>query len=183
LVLFLGLRWVIYGSIGWLAGQFFAPFLVAGMLPGNLIQDGDAVLHEGSWTRPETFHRGDLVVYRVGGSRYAQPGYVVPEGFGLDRVVGVPGDDVQLKEGRLLVNGQPPGPEQMPLGKVSPLVDFAFRVENGQYAIVPSRLDLAIHGTVQAAPILQQIALVSDNDVLGRVVLRLRPWSRFGRIQ
>jgi hypothetical protein len=75
LVLFLGLRWVVYGSIGWLAGQFFAPLPVAGMLPGKLVQDGDAVLHEGPWTRPDTLHRGDLVVYRVdGGARRVRPG-------------------------------------------------------------------------------------------------------------
>jgi hypothetical protein len=108
---------------------------------------------------------------------------VVRDGFGLDRIVGVPGDYVELKKGRLLVNGQPPRPEEMPLGRTTELVDFAFRVGRGQYAIVPSRLDLAIYGKAQAVPILQQISLVSDDDVLGRVVLRLRPWSRFGRIQ
>lgn len=183
LVLFLALQWVIYGSVGWLGNRFYTPFPVTGLLPGPLIQAGDTVLHQGPWMRQQTFNRGDLVSYRMGLDERAGYEYVVHEGFGLDRIVGVTGDHVELKEGRLLVNGQPPRPGAMPLGDLSRLADLTVRVEEGEYAILPSRLNFTIYGNVRAGPILGRLSVVRDENVLGRVILRLHPWSRFGRIQ
>ena len=49
--------------------------------------------------------------------------------------------------------------------------------------IIPSRLGIAVHGNLPAGSILAQLSRVRDPEVLGRVVLRLRPWSRFGKVE
>jgi len=182
-LLFALLRVAVYWPVGWLGERFYVPFPVAGMLPGAVVQDGDVVLYQGPWRRAGTFARGDLVIYRVGGAGYHGHGYVVREGFGLDRVVGVPGDQIQVKDGALLINGHPAGEGEKPLGGLGRLGGLEFRVGEGEYAIVPSQLRMGIHGNVQAGRILAELSRVRDSDLLGRIVLRLHPRSRFGRIR
>ena len=43
--------------------------------------------------------RGDIIVFRSGNGRYG-------EGLRIKRIVGLPGETVQISEGRILINGE-----------------------------------------------------------------------------
>jgi len=170
LILFLGLRYVLYAPVGWLGQRFYVPFPVQGSQPGGVIRNGDGVLVEGPWIRPDRFQRGDLVLYRI------------QNGFGLDRVVGVPGDEVSVQSGVLKINGRVPAEAAMPLGGLAGIHTLQIHVNPGEYVVFPSQLSLQVLGPINVDAVLAELCRVRENDVVGRAVLRTYPWSRFGRV-
>jgi signal peptidase I len=58
-------------------------------------------------TSSRSIHRGDAIAYRLEEFRFEM--YRVEEGFGLDRVIGLPGDTIQFLPDRFTVNGVPYG--------------------------------------------------------------------------
>jgi hypothetical protein len=176
----------LYGPAGRLATRFYQPMPLAGGWQGEgLIAPSDWVLSEGPWLRPPAFRRGDVVVYTI--NSFSGRGYFIAEGLGLDRIVAVPGDHVQIAEGVLLVNGCMPPPGESPLGEVPHYVAIDIQVPEGQYVVLPTRLALraGAHGIPREVPqdVFSTLSVCSSENVLGRVILRIRPWSRFGRLQ
>ncbi len=183
IALFGGLYVGLYRPVGQLGAQVYAPLPLVGMMANSVLQDGDAVLFNGPWTRPDNFARGDLVVYEIKAAQLPQQGYLLAEGLGLDRVVGLPGDLVKLQDGQLLVNGVPPTADQAPLGPLGRLGSFELRVEADELVILPSSVKLNLHGNVTVGPIISLLSRIPLDQVLGRVVLRIQPWSRLGHVQ
>jgi signal peptidase I len=182
IVLFTGLRFLLYEPMCALGRAFYVPVLVSGMTLGTIIQDGDALMYQGRWTRPDRFQRGSIVVYRIHGMRRA--GVILRDGIGVDRIVGEPGDLVELRQGVLFVNNEPLTEAMQPLGRSNIMLPEQARVlGHGEYLIFPSRLNLAVHGNVQAAPLVGRVSCVRAENILGRVVFRLHPWSGFGAVQ
>jgi signal peptidase I len=68
-----------------------APFSIPSRSMQPLLLPGDQ-LFAARWGRPE---RGDVVIFRVGHVRY------------IKRLIGLPGDHVQMVHGRLMLNGAP----------------------------------------------------------------------------
>lgn len=68
-----------------------APFSIPSQSMRPLLMPGDQ-LFVARWGRPE---RGDVVVFRVGDGHY------------IKRLIGLPGDHVQMVHGRLVLNGVP----------------------------------------------------------------------------
>jgi signal peptidase I len=181
LLLFLGLRVGVYEPIAGWAGRVYSMLPLTGFTPGTYVQDGDVLLYEGRWQRPATFQRGEIVAYRVRARQ--RGGVMAAEGVGLDRVVGLPGDHIRVNAGTLRVNGgRAPGPRS-PLGPMTRMPDLDFTVPQGCYAILPSRLQMAVHGNPQVNLMFGELSCVAAEDVWGRVVMRVRPWSRFGRLE
>jgi len=181
ILLFTCLRLFIYYPFEWIGGHFYVPLQVYGLRDGNIIQNNDSIIYEGPWLRPDTFIRGDLVAYRIADMQIHHA--YVREGLGLDRVVGIPGDHIQLKNDILLVNGKPAKNDEIPLGNAPLQINYSITLKNGEYAIIPSLLPLQIKGNVQTNDILTRISRVQDENILGRIRFRLHPWSRFGRIK
>jgi len=186
LVLFLGLGWFLYQPVEWLCARFYVALPLPAVLEGDVIASGDGLIYEGPWLRPSAFARGDLVLYRIEASQ--QNNLIIRAGLGIDRVVGVPGDHVQVRDGVLLVNGNAPQAGQGPLGPVAPLGNFDLHVATGRYVIFPTRLALNLPGDpVRDARVRQSLvvplSLVPHENVVGRVVFRVRPLSRFGCVE
>lgn len=180
ILLFLGLWFGIYAPAGSLLGQFYHTFPVHGILGNSFIADGDALLYQGPWLRPDAFQRGDVVIFRIRAAS-AFRGVYVREGYGLDRIIGVPGDTVTIDGGKVLVNGQPAGSHEVPLGML-PAVRHEVQIGEGRYMIVPTTVPFYSHG-VDASYALVNMSQVSQYDVLGRVVFRINPLLRIGRLQ
>lgn len=180
LVLFLGLDYALYRPVRQLCGRLIMPAVITRvMLPGVLV-DGDGFLAAGAWFRPQIFNRGEVVMYRV--PQILGDDYIVRAGYGLDRIIGVPGDHVQLKAGELLVNGAPPA--AWPLSTVLPPGEFEVTLGPGEYAIIPSQLHIrAVPGVPVPLGMLYNTVRVRHEDVVGRVLWRLHPLSRFGRMK
>jgi hypothetical protein len=182
LLIFAVLYYALYRPIGTLVERFGRVQRIGGFVRVGPIEDGDALLVAGPWLSSGPLRRGDLVLYRVrgfgGGGAYIRPGY------GLDRVVGVEGDRVVLRKGELLVNGVPPAAENRPLAAPPAGLELDRVLEFGEYAIVPSQLQITFpqqaHGRVYFPP---EAMVIGENEILGRVLWRIRPLKRWGPVE
>lgn len=186
LLVFTGLRLGIYYPVGWLGEQFYWTFSVTGLTPGPVVQNEDVLLCRGPWSpSSRTLHRGDVVVYEIPDLTdvLARNAYVrVGRGYGLDRIVGVPGDHVQIVKGQLLVNGRAVIPERAPLGPVNEWEGFDIAAGD-DYVIMPARLPSQIHGVRNGTRIFEAMSRVPPTGIIRKVVLRVQPWSRFGSVR
>lgn len=183
---FLILRFGAYGSVEWVGSGLYVPLSLQGVVPTQVFRNGDSILYDGRWLRPDSFRRGDLVVFRIRGVDDLTGGgywFVVPEGLAVDRVVGVPGDRVDFVDGALRVNGEPAASFAYPLASLQRYGNVSVTLGPVEYAIFPSTVPFAIHGQVPVGPIIERLVHVSSDDILGRVIFRLHPWSNFGRVE
>jgi hypothetical protein len=190
LLLFLSIRFVAYGAVEGLGGLFFRPLQVFGVLASTEVANGDGLLYQGRWLRTKEFERGDLVVFEIEGRRYGQLiglgygyGYILGDGLAIDRIIGVPGDVVEIAGGMLSVNGKSPEANVRPLLGMRNYGTLRVALGPEEYAILPSTLQLAIHGQVPIGPIFERLVRVPRDAVLGRVVFRLHPLARIGTVE
>lgn len=184
LLLFTVIRWGAYGAATQLAARMYVPLAIDGVLPSGPIMDGDGILYQGSWLRPAAFRRGDLVIYQLDSWAAGFPlgyGTMVRDGLAIDRVVGVPGDLVHVAADGVFANGIRAGTEGLPLGPSHRFAGLTLQLGKEEYAVLPSRVHLVIYGGVDLLPVVERLARVRSENVLGRVIVRLHPWSRFGR--
>lgn len=180
-LLFLGLYFFAYRPIGLLSSQVYQVEVLDRVARNQLVEDGDGLLIEGPWLRPEQFGRGDLVLYQIG--QYGGLGFVVRGGRSIDRIIGVPGDRVQRVRGQVLINGELPKPGEEPPGAIQLSGDFDFLLGPDEYAIATTTN--IINPYVNQVPpphIIRHLTVFSDDDILGRVIYRIRPFSRMGRV-
>ncbi len=181
ILLFIALRQFVYSPIGSVAGSFWQPLLVPdNFTTGPVLNPGDGVLYEGAWLRPDQFDRGDIVYYRIPND--AGAGYRLLEGGGIDRVVGVPGDEVSIDGGRLTVNGVEPDSAHSPLGKPVFMPNAQISLREGEYAVIPTRIQFGAASPAILKEVLPRLMIVPESSVYGRIRFRLQPWSRFGWI-
>jgi signal peptidase I len=159
---------------------------IAQVLPLNNIQpqsalaNGDVLLYTGRWTRPSKWKRGDLVVVGIAGATYGH-GYV-GNGVNVDRIIAGPGDSVRLARGVLTINGEVPPSELSPLGSTASLPDAELEVAPATYLVLPTALHWVYYGNLadQRMQMLLNASVLPEDAIQGRVILRVRPWSRIG---
>ena len=180
---FLVLLFAIYLPARWLAGSFARVLPVRGIQYNAMISNGDVLLYSGRWARPTTFRRGDLVVYHLDARG---TGWVVREGYGVDRIIGLPGEAVRIEDGAISINGVELSTAEGPIGGTASLPNMNLRAGPGEYVILPSALDLRAHGGNAGRMIhdaYSQISVVPAGHVLGRASWRIRPFDRFGSVE
>jgi hypothetical protein len=170
----------VYRPINAAGRMVFATLQVSQIRKGAEIANGDVVLYTGSLTRPASFGRGDLVVYEIDQSR--TNGALIRSGLGIERVIGVPGDEVVVDRGRLWVNGDEAPPELCPLGGVRSLPSMTLTAGEGQYVVFPSVLQYAGHGYGAGIlnAMMSRLSIVHGDHIRGRVFWRASPWSKMG---
>jgi signal peptidase I len=75
------------------------PYLIPSVSMANTLMPGQRVLVDRLVYHYRTVHRGDIIVFRWPGHENETPL--------IKRVIGLPGDRLSLRNGRLLVNGKP----------------------------------------------------------------------------
>ncbi len=154
---------------------------IADIRPSAIVKDGDVLISTGAWTRPREFHRGEIVSYRIDG--FSLPAVVVKQGAGIDRIVGLPGDLVEVRQGVISVNGRAL-PATAVLGErlISP--NFSVKAGPDEYIVVPSLLRWFEHGNVpNVGGMMAGVSRVPGSRIVGRVVGRIRPWSRMSLLE
>jgi signal peptidase I len=182
----LGLYWVIFVCLYYPAHlvtrSCVRVLAVEGVRTFPGIDNGDVLLYSGEWTRPSQWQRGDVVVFQIPAS--TMPGAYIRDGVGVDRIVGLPGDHVVLKGGTIFVNDVPLPRELYPLGDVTKIADVNLTALDDEYIVLPTVLRWTTQGN--AANFLNQlvgrVSVVPESSISGKVVWRLRPWSRAGSI-
>ena len=163
---------------------------------------GDRVLANKIRIETVSFAHGDVIVFRNPENRR--------QNF-IKRIVGLPGDTVEVKAGQLLINGRPldrepiPATDETPAMKVAGKRAFYESSGNRRYTIlVDAEADK--HGDtddlpMQTVPVGSYFVLgdnrslsldsrkfgaISHGDIVGQVVFNYRPgdtWKRFGFIR
>lgn len=180
--LYLALLGMIYYPIYAVASRTFRVLPVAWIHDSGDLREGDVLLYTSDWTRPEIWRRGDLVVVRI--DPLQSGGTVMRGGYAVDRIVGLPGDTVSFKNGELLVNGEAPPPEAMPLRGLAGIPEFRAAVARGQYVVIPTSLrwNTAAEHRAAVRAMVQKASRVPDSHLLGRAFWRARPLGRAGRL-
>lgn len=174
----------VYLPAGSLLQRYITPFQANGILSGPLLEDGDLVLLTGTGTRPSTFRQGDVVVYRIDrftnqeGHAYAQVG----DGWGIDRIVAVPGDHVQVDSSGIRVNDQPLPESAMPIRAGYQPFRCDLTLPENRYFIVPSSLRSRFYNIRQDQidSMFTVVSTVPADRITGRALIRWRPFSRTG---
>lgn len=140
------------------------PLAVSGGSMAPTLRPGQQVLVEKvtPWRRP--WRRGDLVLFD-------RPGDGL---LSIKRVVGLAGDTVAIRDGRLVVDGAPVPEGYAPPRRIDGVYFGPVTVPDGQVFVLGddrrNSLDSRRYGTVPA------------DDLAGRVVLRLWPLDRVGSL-
>ncbi|MEZ6191407.1 MAG: S26 family signal peptidase [Phycisphaerales bacterium] len=169
------LQMTLYHGLNLLTRGFVGVLPVSGVSETALVRNNDTVLYTGGWTRPDRpGARGNLVVCRL------------ERGYGIDRVIGLPGEHIAVKGGQVYINGLPVPDGVEPLCGASQFPDFAFEVEPGHVAVLPSNLHWTAQGENAQRLLIQLLnrnSHIRESDVLGVAVWRLRPFGRFGAME
>ncbi len=182
----LGLYWVIFAILYYPAslamGRCVRILPVEGVRKCAALDNGDVLLYSGEWTRPSQWQRGDVVVFQIQAS--TMPGGYIQGGFGVDRIVGLPGDHVMVKGGEIFVNDQPLPRELYPFGGTTGITDVELKAMDGEYIVLPTLLRWAIHGNAAGyvKQLIERVSVVPESSISGSVIGRLRPWSRAGSL-
>lgn len=143
------------------------------------IVEGDSMqptLHPGDWLLVSRLagdalpiHLGDVVILRDPRPEDGSPGYLVK------RVVGLPGDVVELRQGQLLRNGLPV--QELYADRAPALENFqAVQVEPGHYFV------LGDNRQWRASRDSRTFGAVDAGDITGRAELLLWPLDHAGRL-
>lgn len=180
LVTFLAVGLCLYLPVIWAAGGLARTVTVTNVRSTPALQNGDVIAHTGRWLRPEAFGRGDVVVYDIVG--VSAPGYYMRGPF-LDRVVGGPGDRVELRQGVLLVNGREVPADKGPLGPLTDVPDLTITAGQREYVILPSHLPVGADRVEGLGAMMLLLSRVPEDRIVGKVFWRLQPLHRFGRME
>jgi signal peptidase I len=127
--------------------------------------------------------RGDVVFFtpigtarRMTGPNLGHIRYGVDENEVIDRVIGLPGDQVVIHEGKVTVNGAKYAWASLRPERLPPHLEIS--VPKDRYLIFPTTSISAIDaGTPEAY--WKMAGLIPESDILGGVYLRLSPITRF----
>jgi signal peptidase I len=121
---FLVRGFLLAGAAQWLAAAVvlalfvirFGSLQMAGSGMSPTLEKGERLLYE-KRVEPERLRRGAAIVYRVSDrSAWGEPGWLV-----ISRILAVPGDQLSLRDGTYLVNGEA-GPAVAATGQYEPVI-------------------------------------------------------------
>ncbi len=153
----------VYYPVDRLARDEYQPVQATVSLPGAGIENGDVVLTR-RYRHPETPGAGDTVLVEY-------PGF---PGLQIERVVGLPGDRIQVRAGTLLRNGLRVPPTSGPLVADTLADGFDFQVPTNRLFVWPSVF--AANNPAYAGIV--SMASVPGDRLRGRVWMVYHPWKR-----
>jgi len=164
----------VYLPILWLIHGVAQPHMV--VTPIAPFQQGDVILVN-QWAH---LKRGDVVMYALNYQRWPANAFGHERliqnytGDNVDRVLALPGDKVECRNGALLVNGVPSPALPLNGGKVPEKMKWV--VPPDHYLIVPSGAPGM--GSLNDPALWADAGSIDHDDIAGRAYLQTLPWSR-----
>ena len=134
-----------------------------------------------------TLSHGDLVILSRLGYLFGepQPGDIIafpfrgsPSEFYIKRIIGGPGDIVDFQDDRFIINGQAPDYDFAQVDILSPGdVDLPMVIAEGDFFVLGDNLNASKDSRYRS------VGSIPEEDMVGRVVIRFWPPSRFGPVQ
>ncbi len=146
-------------------------FLIPSSSMSPTLVPGDRILTNKLNISTHTFHRGEVIVFRNPENRH--------QNF-VKRIVGLPGDSVEIKDGELLINDEPQqqGSDADNGARGKPLTLSAQTVPAGSYFVLGDNRNLS-HDS-------RNFGFLSHGEITGVVTYLYWPansWSRFGAVK
>lgn len=141
------------------------PFLVSGASMAPNINHGNYLIIDQLTRRFQEFQRSDVIVFR-----YPQD----PDTFYIKRIIGLPGDRVQVKSGEVFVNGEKLIEEYLSSGTRTFGSTDAVLADN-QYFVMGDNRDNSSDS--------RSWGLLGENFIVGLARLRLFPFNQINIIE
>lgn len=155
----------------------FEPVVVSGHSMDNTLADGQRLIESKVGYYFNEPKRGDIVVLKVKEGEGKFTG--LPDPTELDyikRVIGVPGDEVDLKDGYVYINGEKLD-EPYAVGKTLPkTTNFPLKVEEGKIFVLGDNRERSSDSRES------KLGQVDINNLRGRAVFRFWPLNSIGKL-
>lgn len=142
---------------------------VSGEYMSPTLKSGDCVLINKLSYRFHKIHRNDVVVVRQTGSEHSY--------FTLQRVIGLPGERVQIQKGQVYINGKQLKEKlDFPLMDNGGLAEDAFTLDKGQYFVLGDNRN-ECEDSRNAT-----VGNISRQSVIGKAWIRMNSFTFVGMI-
>ena len=128
---------------------------------------GDVLLVDRMAYRFSTPKRGDIIVYKTGDDKKASTH--------IKRIIGLPGETIQIKDGQILIdgetyqeNGEFPGIENAGVAETKVALD------SGEYFVLGDNRNNSVESRYG------DMGNIKKRNIIGKVWFIASPWSRFG---
>lgn len=135
------------------------------------LEKGDRVLVNKLSYQLHDVNRGDVVVFERPPNLTAAPGD--PEDL-IKRVIGLPGDTVQTKDGKVYVNGRELDEPYLPKGTITDNIDQPIDIPKGHIWVMGDN-----RGNSQDSRVFGPVA---EDTIVGRAFLLMWPPGRIGSL-
>lgn len=143
---------------------------VSGEYMSPTLKSGDCVLINKLSYRFHKIHRNDVIVVRQTGSEHSY--------FSLERVIGLPGERVQIKEGQVYINDKKLKEKlSYPLMDNGGLAEDVVTLDKNEYFVLGDNRN---HSQDSRDP---YVGVLKRSDLLGRAFIRIYPLNKFGVIK
>lgn len=155
---------IVVAAVAVLVATIWLPVLqIYGSSMAPTINEGDIVVS----VNGSGFEQGDLIAFYIGNKILVK------------RCIALPGQEVDMDEdGNVYVDGElldEPYLEEKAYGDVN--IEFPFNVPEGRYFCMGD------HRATSADSRLEEIGCISDEQIVGKIVFRVWPFSAFGKVE
>lgn len=144
--------------------------LIDGSSMENTFQNGDQILVEKVTKYIMEYDRFDIIVF--------EPKYKAAEGQYIKRIIGLPGETVQIIDGQIYINGEVLTEQ---FGK-DPIISAGIAEDPitlgaKEYFVLGDNREVSLDSRYEV------VGMVSHSQIEGKVLLRIYPFSKFGTVE
>ena len=144
--------------------------LIDGSSMENTFQNGDQILIEKVTKYITEYDRFDIIVF--------EPKYPTAEGQYIKRIIGLPGETVQIIDGQIYINGEVLT-EQFGKNPIiyAGIADEPITLGTKEYFVLGDNREVSLDSRYEV------VGLVSHSQIEGKVLLQIYPFSKFGVVK
>ena len=128
---------------------------------------GERVLMDSAWYRLSSPKRGDIIAFRTSEDKKAS--------IHIKRVIALPGETVQIKDGQILINGEVYNEkDEFPAITNAGLASEPITVGKGQYFVLGDNRNNSEDSRHNG------MGLVNSDRIVGKLWFTISPWKKIG---
>ena len=146
---------------------FFKARYVRDYVAAAKLNAGDVLLVDRMAYRFSTPKRGDIIVYKTGDDKKASTH--------IKRIIGLPGETIQIKDGQILIDGETYQEDgEFPGIENAGVAETKVALDSGEYFVLGDNRNNSEDSRYA------DMGNVKKRNIIGKVWFIASPWSRFG---